>query len=129
MTSSQSKVLHQRKNKIIPQCFILKSDHQLVKFDYDDIVYLKADGNYSIIYLKNHSKHLLYHSLKDFEKELPGNIFYRCHRSYIVNIILISSFCIQDNKIFFSDHDIEILCSRRSKKELIKRFKEINSAA
>ncbi len=122
-------MLHQGKNKVIPHSFILKSEHQLIKFVYVDIVYLKADGNYSILYLKNHTKHLLYHSLKDFEKELPGNIFYRCHRSYIVNVVLISSFCIQDNRIYCSDHDIEILCSRRSKKELIKRFKEINSAA
>jgi two-component system LytT family response regulator len=129
MTSSQSKMLHQQKNKVVPHYFILKSDHEIIKFDSDDIVYVKADGNYSIIYLKNHTKHLLYHSLKDFEKELPGNIFYRCHRSYIVNIPLISAFCIQKNRIFYNDHDIEILCSKRSKKELIKRFKEINSVA
>jgi two-component system LytT family response regulator len=121
-------MLHTQKNKNIPYSFILKSDHQLIKFDYDDIVYVKADGNYSVIYLKNHTKHLLYHSLKDFERELPGNIFYRCHRSYIINVILISAFCLQNNKIFCSDHDIEILCSRRAKKELIKRFREINSA-
>lgn len=122
-------MLQQGKNKFLPHCFILKSDHQLIKFDYDDIVYLKADGNYSIIYLKNHTKHLLYHSLKDFEKELPVTVFYRCHRSYIVNVVLISAFCIQDNRIYCSDHDLEILCSRRCKKELIRRFKEINSAA
>lgn len=121
-------MLHTQKNKNIPYSFILKSDHQLIKFDYDDIVYVKADGNYSVIYLKNHTKHLLYHSLKYFERELPGNIFYRCHRSYIINVILISAFCLQNNKIFCSDHDIEILCSRRAKKELIKRFREINSA-
>ena len=111
-----------------PSSFILKSDHQLIKFDYDDIVYLKADGNYSIIYLKDHTKHIIYQSLKDFEKDLPENIFFRCHRSYIINVILISAFCIQKNRIFCLDYDIEILCSRRSKKELIERFKEINSS-
>ena len=127
MTSSQDKMLHVQKNKNVLHSFILKSDHQLIKFDYNDIVYVKADGNYSVIHLKNHTKHLIYHSLKDFEKELPDNIFYRCHRSYIVNVVLISAFCIQKNRIFCRDYDIEILCSRRSKKDLIQRFKEINS--
>jgi two-component system LytT family response regulator len=122
-------MLHQQKNKDDSHCFILKSEHQLIKFDFADIIYVRADGNYSIIYLKNHTKHLIYHSLKDFEKELPENIFFRCHRSYIVNVVLISAFCIQDNRISCRDHDLEILCSRRSKKELIRRFKEINSAA
>jgi two-component system LytT family response regulator len=109
-----------------PSSFILKSDHQFIKFDYTDIVYLKADGNYSIIYLNDHTKHIIYQSLKDFEKDLPENIFFRCHRTYIVNLILISSFSIRKNRIFCKDHDIEILCSRRSKKELIQRFKGIN---
>jgi len=122
-------MLHTAKYKIASHCLVLKCEHQLIKFDYDDIVYVKADGNYSIIYLKDHSKHIIYQSLKDFEKDLPENIFFRCHRSYIVNVILISAFCIQKNRIFCRDHDIEILCSRRSKKELIHRFKEINKQA
>jgi two-component system LytT family response regulator len=86
-------MLQTSKHISTPTSFILKSDHQLIKFDYDDIVYLKADGNYSIIYLNNHTKHIIYQSLKDFEKDLPGNIFFRCHRC---------------------------------KKDLIRRFKEIN---
>ena len=122
-------MLHAAKYKTASHCFVLKCEHQLIKFDYDDIVYLKADGNYSIIYLKDHTKHIIYESLKDFERDLPENIFFRCHRSYIVNVILISAFCIQKNRIFCRDHDIEILCSRRSKKELIHRFKEINKQA
>lgn len=122
-------MLHTEKYKTAPHCFILKSENQLIKFDYDDIVYLKADGNYSILYLKDHTKHIIYQSLKEFEKDLPENNFFRCHRSYIVNLILISAFCIQKNRIFCLDHEIEILCSRRCKKELIHRFKEINMQA
>lgn len=119
-------MLHKVKTGIASHCFILKSEHQLIKFDHDDIVFIKADGNYSVIYLKDHTRHLIYQSLKEFERELPGNIFFRCHRSYIVNIVLISAFCIQNNRILCRDHDIEILCSRRSKKELIQKFREIN---
>jgi len=41
-------MLHTAKYKIATHYFVLKCEHQLIKFDYDDIVYLKADGNYSI---------------------------------------------------------------------------------
>lgn len=61
-------------NKYIskPSSFILKSEHQLIKFDYDDIVYLQADGNYSIIYLKDHTKYIIYLALINFNLTWTG---------------------------------------------------------
>lgn len=56
-------------------------DNQMI--DYQEIIYLKADNDYTII--NTYSKdYLIRKSLKDMEKELHCP-FYRVHKSYIIN--------------------------------------------
>ena len=52
--------------------------------DTDEIVYLKADNNSTIFFMKDGGKILTSKTLKSFEKILPVS-FFRVHRSYIVN--------------------------------------------
>lgn len=52
----------------------------------DDILYVKADSNYSDIYLASGHRLTLSKTLKDIEAELPPHIFFRVHRGYCVNI-------------------------------------------
>lgn len=50
----------------------------------DDIVYLEASTNYTIIFGEAH-KYTVSRTLKDFEDLLPASVFVRIHHSYIVN--------------------------------------------
>ncbi len=52
----------------------------------EDVLYFKADGNYTRVYLKSGKKHLVSRSMTDFEEKLAGFPFIRTHRSYIVNL-------------------------------------------
>lgn len=57
-----------------------------------DIMYVKADGAYSIFYLKNNVRHTLSRNLKFVEEMLAEFDFLkRCHKSFIVNTIAISA--------------------------------------
>lgn len=58
---------------------------QMVKLLLDDILFLEADRNYCQIVTANQS-YILTATLKVMQDKLPGNIFVRIHRSYIVNI-------------------------------------------
>jgi DNA-binding LytR/AlgR family response regulator len=51
----------------------------------DDINYLEAQGDYVKIYMSE-KKYSVHSSLKSIEDKLPGKIFIRVHRSFIVNI-------------------------------------------
>ena len=51
----------------------------------DDIVYLEASDNYSIIYLNSKQKFIVSRTLKDFEELLPAETFVRIHHSSIIN--------------------------------------------
>jgi two-component system LytT family response regulator len=56
-----------------------------------DICYCQAEGCYSRIFLIDGESYLLSRTLKCVEKQLPGEYFFRCHRSYLVNMKEITS--------------------------------------
>ncbi|MBK9736471.1 MAG: LytTR family transcriptional regulator [Saprospiraceae bacterium] len=51
----------------------------------EDILYLKADSNYTEINYTDGSKKLLSKTLKVLEDILPSQQFFRIHKSYLVN--------------------------------------------
>jgi DNA-binding LytR/AlgR family response regulator len=53
--------------------------------DCDTIKWFKTDGNYTTIYLSDHSSIVSRVSLKDLEGKLPQKQFVRIHKSFIVN--------------------------------------------
>lgn len=52
----------------------------------NDILCIKAEGEYSTIILSPGSKFFVRKLMKEWENQLPGSIFLRIHRSTIVNI-------------------------------------------
>ena len=51
-----------------------------------DILYCKADDNYTEIYLNNNKRKLVSKTLKYFEEALAGSNFARVHKSFLVNV-------------------------------------------
>lgn len=56
----------------------------------EKVLFLKSDGNYVEIFFlnkeNNPEKKLLRNRLKVLGAQLPASLFYRCHKSYIVNL-------------------------------------------
>ncbi|TVZ55010.1 LytTR family two component transcriptional regulator [Lutibacter sp. Hel_I_33_5] len=63
--------------------FFVKQDGKLIKIKFSEIVYIKAEQEYSFIFTKK-EKLLVSMHLKMLEKIIPKNQFTRIHRSYIV---------------------------------------------
>ena len=51
-----------------------------------DILFIKAQGEYSEVYLVNETKILIRKLMKQWEDQLPRKIFLRIHRSTIINL-------------------------------------------
>lgn len=63
----------------------IKVDSLLINFDYTDILWVEAYGDY--VKIKTEDKvYTVYSTLKAIEDKLPRNEFVRVHRSYIVRI-------------------------------------------
>jgi two-component system LytT family response regulator len=57
----------------------------------EDIVYLEADGRYTIFHLANGTHKIASRNLGEYEKLLSGNLFFRIHHSFIVNLNMVTN--------------------------------------
>ena len=88
----------------------------LIFVKIQDIAYLEASGNYSHITLQNGTKHITSKSLSVFEDVLKDHpIFFRAHKSYIVNLRYIKQFNRKDGGEIIMYDDKCILLSRNKK--------------
>lgn len=69
-----------------PDSISVKVDLMMTKVMLDDIVYVKAEGDYVVIHKTDGSSLMTLMTLKTLEKQLPFDRFCRVHRSWIVNI-------------------------------------------
>ena len=63
----------------------IKVDSLLLNFNFNDILWLEAFGDYVKIHT-NRKVYTVYTTLKAMEQKLPKDDFFRIHRSYIVRI-------------------------------------------
>lgn len=54
-----------------------------------DIVYIEADGRYTIFHLTNGNHKIASRNLGEYEKQLDPKQFFRIHHSYIVNLNMV----------------------------------------
>ncbi len=93
-----------------------------IKFiSFNDIIYCKAEGRYTNVYLKNGRSILTARLLKSFENKLPGDLFIRIHKSYIVNLDYISDYKKNINNLILVPNT-GLVVSRRKKKGLLKKL-------
>ena len=63
----------------------IRKDYLLVKIRFNDLKWVKSDGNYLDLYCTD-EKHLVRSSMKNFVQRLPANRFLQVHKSYLVNL-------------------------------------------
>lgn len=86
----------------------------------NEIIFCKAANNYSSIYFKSGNTLLVTVSLQILEELLPKGIFYRCHRSYIINLKKVKKFVASNNGFLKLEDNYEVPYSRLKKLELKK---------
>lgn len=97
----------------------LMSNRELLFVDPKDIVYFKSEGNYCNVYFENDKKILLSKKLKEVEKILSSEVFFRIHKSYTINLDKITSYFISDGLVILNN-TFEIPVSRTRKNKFLK---------
>ncbi|MCH7401790.1 LytR/AlgR family response regulator transcription factor [Belliella kenyensis] len=72
-------------NLLIKDAIFVRNKGSLVKVKFNDILWMKGDGNYTTLVTRE-SVYSLRNILKDFESVLPDGDFIRIHKSYIVRL-------------------------------------------
>lgn len=97
---------------------------EIAVIDIKDILYLKADSNYTHIYLVDGSSLLTSVTLKRFEEKLNPNQFVRTHSGFLVQNKMIKSYHHKLNKILLRNQT-EIPVARSRKEALMALFKPL----
>ncbi len=91
--------------------------------DTANILFCKADDNYTEIYLKENKKKLVSKTLKYIEESLTGNNFVRVHKSYLVNVNEIVKYLKGKGGSVILTNGKEIMVSASKKADLLSYFK------
>ncbi|GAA4234776.1 LytTR family DNA-binding domain-containing protein [Postechiella marina] len=88
-----------------------------------DILYCKADDNYTQIYLINDKKKLVSKTLKYFEDALAENSFARVHKSYLVNVNEVVKYVKGKGGSVILSNGQQVMVSASKKSNLLTFFK------
>lgn len=88
-----------------------------------NILYCKADDNYTEIYLNNNKKKLVSKTLKYFEDALSNSSFARVHKSYLINVNEVVKYQKGKGGSVVLSSGKEIMVSASKKSELLSYFK------
>lgn len=101
------------------ECVLIKTVNGDVVVEIEEIMYCKADDKYSCVKTLE-KEYFCETGLKQLEGELKEKYFYRCHRSYLVNL---RSIVITNTGIRLRNGE-SIPIARKKKKELQEKYRD-----
>ena len=78
----------------------VKSEHRLIKVNFDEIFYFESFRDYITIHTTS-DKMMTFQTLRSFEETLPSDKFLRIHKSHLIAIDKISA--IENNRILINN--------------------------
>lgn len=85
-TQLNYQILHENNQNQKNQKIVLHTLESVFVVKLQDIIYLEADGNYTYFFTASHPKILVSKKLSDFDFLEKEDNFFRCHRSYLINL-------------------------------------------
>jgi len=87
-----------------------------------DIIRLEASESYTRIFLNNGDKHLSSKNIRVFEQNLNPRIFFRTHKSHIVNVLYhLQGFSRADGNVALMSNGCRVPISRRKLTDFLQR--------
>ena len=105
--------------------FIFKSDGELYRIPYDDILFFAIDSKHGYVNIITKTKSFVVKkTISSILKELNDPRFMKTHKSCIVNLYNIEKVDLINLVIYFSNDQYTYLLSRNYKKELQERLRK-----
>jgi two-component system LytT family response regulator len=107
-----------RKEKVV-----IPQPNGFITLEADDIVRLEGEDCYTHIYLNDNKKITVSKTLKQFENALAEDVFFRIHKSHIINLKYFKEFTHLDGGFAVLSDGTKLEISRRRQKEFIDKVK------
>jgi len=92
-----------------------------VKFlKIDEIIHCKSDGCYTVFYLEGIKELTVTRTLKEYADILPEDVFYRIHKSHLINVNYIEQYVNRDGGMVIMENNNSLPIARNRKDEFLK---------
>lgn len=91
----------------------------------EDILYCMAMGRYTKIVTRTGKAYILSKILKDIEVSLPSDIFFRTHKSYLINLNHLITYQQHAAMPIILRNDNRVQLAKRRKHAFIQRISEL----
>lgn len=131
---ASNKVTDERLTKVLQDIVLTNSVEKTVVPTKDglaivkntDIIRLEAMENYTMIYLSGGKKYMSSRSIKAFEDKLDTNMFFRVHKSHIINIAHhLKEFLRNEGLIAVMSDGTQVPVARRKLQEFLDKIENI----
>jgi two-component system LytT family response regulator len=96
--------------------------------DFDDIINIEADSNYSVFYLTGKEKITVAKVLKEYEEILPDSKFVRVHKSSMINLNYLQEYNSKNGLELTLKNGVKIAVSRRRASEFAEKVKSYTNS-
>ena len=104
-------------------CLPTQKGFTIVKLE--EIVYCEAKRSYTVIRLTNQKSILVSKPLFDYERLLSDTIFFRIHKSFLINFQHVKEYTRGEGGTLIMSNGMEIEVSRRKKEQFLVKVKEL----
>lgn len=106
-------------NKIV---LPMRNGFQMINIQ--DLLYVEADGNYSIFHMKDGESHIVSKPISLYENLFDGFNFFRIHTSYLVHLAYIEKYISGRGGIVIIQNGVKLSVSARRKQEFVETLKQ-----
>lgn len=110
---------------------LVKSETEVERIPIDRILYIEAFSHSIDLYMvptdpeqKEAERKEIRMGLKELEEKLPAASFFRCHRSYMINLLYVRRICAKNEVVL--DYAGSVPVSRSKEKGLYQAFLDFN---
>ena len=118
--TAKKDLLAQENILFFDNAIFIKQNYKYYKITYENILYLKADGNYTYIFMPE-KNYIIKYALQNLIDLFNTGCFIRVHRSFAINICHLNSFT--DSMVIIDQEKIPL--GRMYKDDFLKLFKKL----
>lgn len=111
----KNQLVHGKKDRIVLR---LQEGYQVINFD--TLMYCQSDKGYTTFFTADKKSYIASKPIKEFEGQLPEEIFIRTHQSYLVNLQYVDKY--DKAGYIFLKSGTKVPVSTRKKEEFVSRL-------
>ncbi len=89
---------------------MVRADKKSFRIDFKDLLFLEAQGDY-VKFVTTERSMMVHGTLKEMLRQLPGNLFERIHKSYVISLSKVDY--LEGNTVKVGEHKIPVSLSYR----------------